>query len=98
MFNDLKFIISGVKKINGKISLKIRYFDILIKLINNKKKFFKKKFEEVSVNERKVYLVYDIKFMIMYELIVDFLKNDLKNIFYYDVVFIFVSRIFFVNL
>ncbi|WP_257618586.1 hypothetical protein [Vibrio cholerae] len=39
-FNDLKFTISGVKKTNGKTSLKIRYSDILTKSINNKKKTF----------------------------------------------------------
>ncbi|AFC58273.1 AAA family ATPase [Vibrio cholerae] len=97
-FNDLKFTISGVKKTNGKTSLKIRYSDILTKSINNKKKLFKKKFEEASANERKVYPAYDIKSMIMYESIADSLKNDLKNTFYHDAVFIPASRTFFANL
>lgn len=90
--------IIGEKGSRGKTNLSINYSDVLVKLFNSKKKLYKRKLAEYHEQENPKRRHFDAERRVMYDYIIEPIKEDICAPFFSDSVFIPATRSFFANL
>ncbi len=96
--NCIEMVISGEKGSRGKTNLALSYSPALVKLFNNKKRLYKRKLAEYSEQENPNYRHLDIERRVMYENVIEPIKEEEYSEFFADSVFIPATRSFFANL
>lgn len=94
----IQISIRGEKKASGKTILSLAYSDSLTKLFNSKKKAYAKRLEEYTLDEKPRRRLTNYQSQIMYEVVVDPIKQGEHGRFFSSSVFVPASRSFFANL
>ena len=94
----IEILIRGLKGASGKTNLNIEYSDSLVKLFNSKKRAYAKRLEEYSLDEHPRRRLTNYQAQVMYEAVVDPIKQGEHGRFFSSSVFVPASRSFFANL
>ncbi|RUO21836.1 AAA family ATPase [Aliidiomarina haloalkalitolerans] len=98
LIDGIYFSILGEKNTRGKTSISVNYSEDLVRLFNNKKRLYKKRLAEYKEQEKKDGRILDAERRVMFEHIIEPMKDERCSAFFSESVFIPASRSFFANL
>ncbi|WP_028301059.1 AAA family ATPase [Oceanospirillum beijerinckii] len=90
--------IYGERNSRGKTRVKVKYCSDLARIFLNKKRSYKKRFDQYMEQEGRRGRIVDLEHMVLYECVLDPLRESEYSCFFSDSVFIPATRSFFANL